>query len=85
MFLQRNKKIFIHIPLLYDLALYFSPKYIYTYMSHALRTGPSCSKHPYFNELDNDKLLILCSYGIFKYIDIFCCKNVSSFCNAMII
>ena len=46
------------------------------------QTGPSCSKNCYLSKLVNDKLVNSCSQGIFKYIDIFFCKNVSSFCNA---
>ena len=30
------------------------------------------------NELVNDKLDNCCSLGIFKYVDSFCCKNVST-------
>ena len=38
------------------------------------KKGPSCSKHHWLNKLVNDKLVNYCSYGIFKYTDIFAAK-----------
>ena len=48
---------------------------------HSMSPGPSCSKHSKPNKLINNKLVKFCSYDIFKYVVIFACKNVSSFCN----
>ena len=41
--------------------------------------GPSYSKHHQLNELVNDKLVICCSLGIFKYVDIFVAKATHIF------
>ena len=41
--------------------------------------GPIYSKHHQLNELVNDKLVICCSLGIFKYVDIFVAKATHIF------